>query len=120
MDNTLHNFFEAAYYHFNNRHIDALLEMMTTDVHWPNRWEGGYLEGQQAVRDYWLRQWKELNPRVEPESVKVLPDGRISVLVYQLVKNREGKVLSDEFVHHIYTLKDGLIQSMDVDEEHGT
>ncbi len=114
MDISIQNFFEAAYYHFNSRHIDALLELMTPDVHWPNGWEGGYVEGPQGVRDYWTRQWKELNPRVNPETVTILPDGRVDVLVYQVVKNLEGQVLFDDFVHHIYTMREGLIQSMEI------
>jgi hypothetical protein len=34
---------------------------MDADVHWPNGWEGGYVEGHDEVRDYLTRQWKELH-----------------------------------------------------------
>ncbi|WP_198941856.1 nuclear transport factor 2 family protein [Streptomyces sp. TSRI0445] len=44
---------------FNAREIDRILAAMTSDVQWPNGWEGGHLEGRASVRDYWIRQWAQ-------------------------------------------------------------
>jgi hypothetical protein len=105
-----------AYEAFNARDIDAALSVMTPDVDWPNAWEGGRAVGHEAVRDYWTRQWKEINPRVEAEVVEPLPDGRIRVTVHQVVHSPEGELLVDGHVFHIYSLADGLISRMDVVE----
>jgi hypothetical protein len=64
---------------------------MHADVLWPNGWEGGYVQGHKEVRDYWTRQWKELNPKVEPVSFKERQDGEIEVQV-QTVKDMNGNI----------------------------
>jgi hypothetical protein len=40
----------ATYVAFNARDIDAVLAQMTADVDWPNAWEGGRVQGRDAVR----------------------------------------------------------------------
>lgn len=101
---------------FNSRDIDAVLGAMTDDVDWPNAWEGGRLRGHDAVRDYWSRQWAEIDPRVDPEEMVRLPDGRISVTVHQVVRSPDGQLLSDGRVAHVYELRDGRIAGMTVEE----
>jgi hypothetical protein len=105
-----------AYAAFNSRNIDAVLLHLYADVHWPNGWEGGYVSGHDAVRDYWTRQWKEINPTVKPLSFKERPNGTIEVTVHQVVKDLDGKLLHDGFVKHIYTLVNGKIKSMEIEK----
>jgi ketosteroid isomerase-like protein len=93
-----------------------MLEQMTEDVDWPNAWEGGRLVGRDAVRDYWTRQWAEIDPHVEPVAITRLPDGRFEVEVAQTVRSLDGSVLSENTVAHTYTIRDGLIVRMDVSE----
>jgi len=88
---------------------------MTPDAHWPNGWEGGYVEGHDDVRAYWTRQWKELDPHVQPLSIHQREDEKIVVNVHQQVKDVYGKSLFDGMVKHIYTLENGLIKSMDIE-----
>jgi hypothetical protein len=57
-----------------------------------------------------------INPHVNPASFREEETGRIAVGVHQVVKDLSGKVLLDRMVEHVYTLKDGLIQSMDIRE----
>jgi hypothetical protein len=105
-----------AYEAFNARDLDAALALMAADVDWPNAWEGGRVVGHDAVRDYWSRQWAEIDPHVEPVAVQERPDGRLAVDVHQVVRSPEGVVLVDGRVEHIYELRDGLIVRMDVVE----
>ena len=93
---------------------DAVLDAMTDDVEWPNAWEGGRLRGKDAVRDYWTRQWAEIDPRVEPAEIATLADGRVAVDVDQTVRDRAGSLLGSGRVHHVYTFVDGLVARMDV------
>ncbi len=55
-----------AYDAFNARDVDAAVAAMHPDVDWPNGMEGGRVHGHRGVRDYWTRQWRSIDPRVEP------------------------------------------------------
>src|SRR3954468_18691168 len=107
---------KRAYDSFNRRHLEGALATMTPDVVWPNGMEGGTVHGHDGVRAYWTRQWGMLDPHVEPKTFTVDPSGRIVVGVYQVVRDLSGKVLGDRMVEHVYTLRGGLIQSMDIRE----
>jgi hypothetical protein len=105
----------ALYTAFNARDIDGVLDAMTDDVDWPNAWEGGRLLGKDAVRDYWTRQWAEIDPSVEPVSFARRPDGCIAVEVQQVVRALDGSLVSEARVMHVYTLRGGLVCGMDVE-----
>ena len=60
----------ALYRAFNDREIEAVLELMHPDVDWPNAWEGGRVHGREAVRAYWTRQFQEISGQVEPRPHK--------------------------------------------------
>jgi hypothetical protein len=107
---------EQAYAAFNRRDIDGALALMTEDVSWPRASESGRAVGKQEVRAYWTRQWKELDPHVDP--VEIFDDGagRTRVRVHLLVKNIAGEMLADSELWHIYTIANGLIERMDVEE----
>ena len=105
----------AAYRSFNARDIDGVLSLMDENVHWPNGWEGGYVEGHDEVRDYWTRQWEELNPNVQPVSFKKNAKGEIEVEVHQVVKDMKGNILADDVVKHVYVIEDDLIRSMEIE-----
>jgi hypothetical protein len=107
---------QTTYAAFNARDIDGALATMRSDVVWPNGMEGGTVHGHEGVRAYWTRQWGMLDPHVEPRTFDVDSAGRIVVGVHQVVRDLSGKVLLDGMVEHVYTLKSGLIQSMDIRE----
>ena len=104
----------AAYTAFNARNIDAALITMAPDVAWPKAFKGGFAQGHQEVRAYWTEQWSEIDPHVEPTSFQPEAGGRILVHVHQLVRDLTGAVLADGQVGHRFTIKSGLIQSMEV------
>jgi ketosteroid isomerase-like protein len=104
---------------FNGRDIDAVLAQMHPEVDWPNAWGGGRLHGHDAVRDYWQRQWAEIDPTVEPSGFRAREDGRIAVAVHQAVRDGDGNVLAENDVTHVYAFRDGLIAAMDVEDDGG-
>ena len=116
MSSQYQDLIKKAYSAFNDRDIDTVLSVMHRDVHWPNGWEGGFVNGHDEVRAYWTRQWKELDPNVEPVSVKDRNDGQVEVEVRQIAKDLQGNVLFDGLVRHIYTVENGLITSMEIEE----
>ncbi len=104
---------------FNSRDVDATLALMSENVSWPKASEGGRVIGKQAIREYWARQWAEFNPRVDPRAVIDREDGKVEVAVHQLVRALNGEVLSDTDVTHVYTIENGLIERMDIEDGMG-
>lgn len=107
---------KKAYAAFNTRDIDDALSAMHPEVQWSKAWEGGYISGHDEIRKYWTRQWKELNPNVEPTGFNERQNGSLEVEVHQNVKDLQGDLVFDGTVKHIYTFKDGLIKSMDIEK----
>jgi nuclear transport factor 2 (NTF2) superfamily protein len=101
---------------FNHRDIDAILPVMHPEVEWPNGMEGGWVQGREGVRAYWTRQWKMIDPHVEPKGFENEPDGRVIVHVHQIVRDLNGALLLDRLVQHVYRIEGGLIQRMDIRE----
>jgi len=106
----------SMYVAFNGRDIPTALLAMHPHVHWPRAWKGDYVVGHDEVRSYWQQQWQEINPRVEPTGFAQREDGRVEVAVHQLVKDRQGQVLFDGPVKHIYTIEAGLVKQMDIEQ----
>lgn len=63
---------------------------------------------------YWTRQWTMLDPHVSATGFSTGPDGEIVVQVHQVVHDREGKLLLDEMVGHLFRIESGLIKRFDI------
>jgi len=105
-----------AYAAFNARDIDAILTVMHTDVKWSRAWEGDYATGHDEVRAYWERQWKEIDPHVEPVGFHERPDGILEVEVDQLVKDLDGNIVFDGKVKHLHIITAGMMRQMDIEQ----
>ena len=101
---------------FNGREIESVLAAMHHDVIWANGMEGGHVHGRDEVRSYWKRQWALMDPHVDP--VEILPQGKgeVVVKVHQVVRDRDGNLMVDKFVTHVFQIQDGLIQRFDIHE----
>jgi ketosteroid isomerase-like protein len=108
---------QQAYSAFNKRDIDGALALMTQNVTWPKASEGGKAIGKEAISAYWIRQWGEFDPHVEPLAMVEKDGDRVAVRVRQLVKSLEGVVLSDSEVLHVFTVSGGLIAAMELGGE---
>ena len=106
---------KKAYTAFNERDIDKALSTMQLTIQWSKAWEGGYIRGHGEIKEYWTRQWKEINPTVEPVGFTERQNGSLEVEVHQKVKDLQGNSLFDGKVKHIYTFEDGLIKTMDIE-----
>ncbi len=115
MDLQIQQLIKKAYAAFNSRDIDSALSTFHPEVQWPKAFEGGYVSGHEEIRNYWTRQWTEIDPHVEPVGVNERQDGTIEVTVHQLVKDLEDHLMFDGTVKHIYTVQDGLLRRMDIE-----
>ena len=107
---------QRVYAAFNARDIDTVLAAMTEDVDWPNAWEGGRVRGRAGVRDYWTRQWSEIDPTVSPVGFSTRRNGTVAVDVEQEVRSLAGEPLGEGRVVHVYTFDGDLVARMDVEE----
>jgi len=117
MDVQIHNLIKKAYSAFNSRDIDTALSTFHPNVQWPKAFEGGYVNGHDEIREYWTRQWSEINPNVEPVGFTERQNGTLEVAVHQIVKDLQGNLMFDGTVKHIYTIQDQLLQKMDIETE---
>ena len=106
----------TVYKAFKARDIPGVLAKMHADVDWPNGMEGGSVHGHGGVREYWERQWKMVDPHVEPMRIEDDESGRTVVTVQQVVRDLGGNVLFDRLVEHVYSIRDNLIQGMEIRE----
>lgn len=115
MTTQLKDLIKKAYSAFNERDIDKALSTIQSNVQWSKAWEGGYISGHDEIKEYWTRQWKEINPNVEPVGFTERQNGSLEVEVHQKVKDLQGNSIFDGTVKHIYTFEDGLIKTMDIE-----
>ena len=99
---------------FNARDVERALATMHPEVDWPNGMEGGYVRGHAAVRDYWTRQWRLIDPYVEPRRFTIDGDGRIVAHVHQIVRDLSGGVVTDQMIQHVYLIENGAIRHMEI------
>ena len=116
MNSHIVKFLRSAYKAYNARDIDSALSFMQQDVDWPNGFEGGYVHGHQAIREYWTEQWKNIDPHIEPLLFQLDAEGRVVVTVHQIVRDLRGNLLRDDKIRHVYTMQRGLVKSMSIQD----
>ncbi len=109
-------FLKQVYESFNARDMNGALAAMHENVIWENGMEGGHVHGRDGVRDYWTRQWAVIDPHVEPVAFTKGSNGEVVVEVHAVVRDVNGKVLSDQMVGHVFRLEKGLIKRFDIRE----
>jgi hypothetical protein len=102
------------YDRFNARDMEAVLAHLHANIIWANGMEGGHVHGHEGVRGYWTRQWAAIDPHVEPVSFAAGPQDEVVVEVSQIVRDLEGKLLSDKSVCHIFRIESGLVKRFDI------
>src|SRR5688572_16545952 len=114
LDRAARDLLTTAYAAFNARDVERALATMHPDVAWPNGMEGGYVHGHDGVREYWIRQWRLIDPHVRPRAYAAEATGHVVVDVHQVVRDRSGNVLTDQMVQHAYVIVAGLITRMEI------
>jgi limonene-1,2-epoxide hydrolase len=105
---------EALYSALNARDIEVALDHLAPGVDWPNEETGSRVHGRDAVRAYWQKQWKEIDPTVEPMRINITGDGKAHVFVDQLVRALDGEILQNRQVEHVFEFDGPFISRMTV------
>ena len=109
-------FLQNLYDAFNNREIETIISFMRPDVKWANGLEGGFVYGNDAVREYWLNQFKNIQVELETLKFETDENNRNVVTVHQVIKDLQGNLLADATVQQIFTIEDGLISLYEIGE----
>jgi len=104
----------STYKAFNARDTNRVLAAMHPDVDWANGMDGGFVHGRDAVRDYWIRQWQQIDPHVDPQRFTSDDAGRIVADVHQVVRDLAGRVLNYQMAQHVYVIEAQLIRRMEI------
>ena len=103
-----------AYDAFNNRAIEAAIELMDPEVDWPNVPQGGFVHGREQVREHWREQFGQADPHIEISEIREKTDNRVEARVRQIVRRLDGTDISDEQQVHVFTISNDRIKRMDV------
>ncbi len=103
-----------AYAAYDDRDLDGLLDLVTEDVDWPDGTRR--LRGRAAVRDYWTEQWARTRTHDQPVAFARLPDGRVAVLVEQVVRSLDGSVLTTGTFRHVHRIVGSRIAGLDIED----
>jgi hypothetical protein len=106
----LQNLYDA----FNKREIETIISAMQPDVKWANGFEGGFVHGRDAVREYWTNQLKVIQPELEILKHEIDENNRHIVTVHEVVKDLDGKLLADMTVRQIFTIENSLISLYEI------
>ena len=109
-------FLQNMYDAFNRREIETIISMMRPDVKWANGLEGGFVFGRDAVREYWTRQFNDIQPELETLGFATDENGLDVVTVHQIVRDLDGNLLADMTVSQIFTIEDGSISLYEIGE----
>ncbi|MDB5653209.1 MAG: nuclear transport factor 2 family protein [Tardiphaga sp.] len=117
------NTVERMYDRFNARDIDGVLNELAEDVAWANGMDGGHVDGREAVRAYWTRQWAMVSPHVEPVGFRRTAEGAIVAEVRQIIRDLQGKPLygqthglTDKTVGHVFYFRAGKVARFDIQD----
>lgn len=103
---------QQVYNSFNARNIDSALEVIHPHVDWANGFEGGFVQGHEELRSYWLRQWEFIDPYVKPVGFAQDGDGNVVVDAHQIIRDLSGNIVSIKDVQHVFHIEDGYILTM--------
>lgn len=109
-------FLQNLYDAFNRREVETIISSMRPDVKWANGLEGGFVYGRDAVREYWIDQFKMIQPELETLSFETDEKNRDIVTVRQTVRDVQGNLLAEATVRQIFTIDNGLIILYEINE----
>jgi hypothetical protein len=95
-----------TYAAFSARDVESALTAMHPDVARPNGMEGSTVLRHRGIRAYWTRQWRMIDPSVEPMGFTSTANGRVAVEVHQVVRDLAGNIVKDPVIRHACAFED--------------
>jgi hypothetical protein len=101
----------AAYAPYNRQDSQALLDLVSEDVDWP---DSSARHGKAGLRAYWTRQRAVTRTHDESGEITDLSLDRSGVRIHQVVRALDGTTISEGSFEHLYRFRGGLIVRMDI------
>lgn len=101
----------------NHQDFEAGLRLLHPDVDWQDIIDGGRLNGIAAVRAYWARINALLTSDSSPITYRLIGEDRIAARMLHSVRDKQGKLWTEEALTQAFTFRDGLIIRMDLEED---
>lgn len=98
------------------RDLDAVEALFHPDARFRDYLDGGEIVGPAAARAFYQRLFETLAPDIDLLAVAKQPDGRLRADLQVSVRDRSGRLWSDSKVIATYTLRDGLILAVAVED----
>ncbi len=89
---------------------------MAENVKWANGMDGGYVYGHDGVKEYWKRQFRMVSSHVTPLKIDI-ENEVVKIKVHQVVHDLNNQLLADEFVYHLFRLKNNKIAEFHIGEK---
>jgi uncharacterized protein (TIGR02246 family) len=96
------------------RDADAAALLFHPQACFRNYLDEGEVIGRDAVRVFYRKLFETLAPDTDLLSVRILADGRAHAELQVSVHDRAGRLWSDSRVTATYTIREGLIQSVEL------
>ena len=102
------------YLALNDRDLQTANATLTEQVTWTHALTGEKISGLWLFRQYWEVLWSNANVETEPLMFEREKDGRFCVEVHQKIIDHGHQLISDEIVHHIFTLAEVGVTDMEI------
>lgn len=96
------------------RDANAAAPLFHPQARFRNYLDGGEVVGREGVRAFYRKLFETLAPNVDLISVRTLADSRARAELQVSVHDRSGRLWSDSRVTATYTIRDDLIESVDL------
>jgi hypothetical protein len=93
---------------------DACALVFHPQAHFRNYLDEGDLVGRDAVRTFYRKLFETLTLDTDLLSIQILADGRVQAELQVSVHDRTGRLWSDSRVTATYTIRESLIQSVEL------
>jgi hypothetical protein len=117
MENQIHSLIKKAYEAFNSQDIKSAITTFHENIEFQKEFNGNYLKNQNQIIEHWTNGWKEFSVKDKPINIIERTDNKFEVTVHQIVKDKQGKILSDGILKHIFTIQDNLLLRLDIELE---
>ncbi|MBP7704467.1 MAG: nuclear transport factor 2 family protein [Caulobacter sp.] len=99
---------------FNRKDAAALTALLHPHVDWPDMFGTERLKGRQAVQAMWTYQFGKWDPHISLIEMNRQPDGAMRAHVSYVIRNKDGRLFTEEQATHRFEFRDGFISRMDV------
>jgi ketosteroid isomerase-like protein len=104
-----------VYSGFNERDLERSLAAVHREIDWPNPGQPRHIHGRDELREYWGHVIATTDATVDPFRFTARDDGSMAVDVHRIVRSDDGGVVEEGDVVHVYTFREGLVESMEIE-----